>query len=135
MNVETDWLDSFYVTMFKNSHLELRKITINLFRKSFMQVGPANWQQYLSEPMALILDGNSEIGAHVWKNICYLICLSICLDGEHSQIGFFTSEKTCSPSCSELLSNKGTMDAILIVKLEYFWSQSTVYPFSLDQNH
>ena len=25
--------------------------------------------------MVLILDGNSEIGAHVGSNICYLICL------------------------------------------------------------
>ena len=25
--------------------------------------------------MVLILDGNSEIGAHVWRNLGYLICL------------------------------------------------------------
>ena len=25
--------------------------------------------------MVLILEGNYELGAHVWSNICYLVCL------------------------------------------------------------
>ena len=41
----------------------------------------------------IILDGNSEIGAHVRSDIYYLICLRV-----QQKNGFF-SEKTYFPSC------------------------------------
>ena len=39
--------------------------------------------------MVLILDGNSEIGAHVWKDLDYLYTDVIGLDRGQSQIYFF----------------------------------------------
>ena len=35
--------------------------------------------------MVLKLDGNSEMGAHVWSEISNLICLGTVLDKEKSQ--------------------------------------------------
>ena len=40
----------------------------------------------------MVLDGNSEIGAHVRSNLCYLICLRNLLDKEKSQIRFFVGK-------------------------------------------
>ena len=50
--------------------------------------------------MVPILDGNSEICAHVRSNLCYLICLRhFFLYREQSQIGFICVEKTYFLSC------------------------------------
>ena len=38
-----------------------------------VQITGDNWTNI--EPMVLILDGKSEIGAHEQSNICYLMCL------------------------------------------------------------
>ena len=68
--------------------------------------------------MVLILDGKLETGAHVWSNICYLICLRhLIRSREHSQIGFFSAKTpiflhACT-TCSELSFNISTMVRIL----------------------
>ena len=72
----------------------------------------SSWTRYLSKPMAPILDGNIEIGAHVWTKICNLICL-MHLELEQSQIGSLFRKNpvflhTCA-RCSELSSNKSAM--------------------------
>ena len=43
-------------------------------------------------PWYPILDGNSEIGAHVWTNLCYLIC-------SRQIVVFVLSDKIYFPSC------------------------------------
>mgnify|MGYP006975916286 CR=1 FL=1 len=55
--------------------------------------------------MVLILDGNSEIAAQVWRNLCHLICLRHLNRFESSYKWDFFSEKTYFPYvslCSEL---------------------------------
>ena len=49
-----------------------------------------------SATMVLILDGNSEIGAHVWSNFCYFICVRHSIKSRVviNRIGYF-SEQTC----------------------------------------
>ena len=47
---------------------------------------------------ALILDGNSEIGAHVRSNLCYLICLRHLIRPRAVGWYFILSEKTYLPS-------------------------------------
>ena len=46
--------------------------------------------------MVLILDGNSEMGAHVRRNLCYLMCLMhlIRLRADTILISFFRSPKS-----------------------------------------
>ena len=62
------------------------------------------------DPMELILDGNSEIGAHVRSNLCYLIFLRHLL---RSRTVTIVSEKTtflyAGATCFELPSNTRTM--------------------------
>ena len=63
----------------------------------------------------LVLDGNSEIVAHVGSDIGYLICLRHLIRSRAVTNQFFFSEKTYFPLCvrninSELPSNKSTMD-------------------------
>ena len=67
--------------------------------------------------MVLIVDGNSELGAHVGNNLWYLICLRhlIISRAVTNQISF--SEKAiftfnARPTCSELPSNMNTMGQI-----------------------
>ena len=48
------------------NHIEL--FSFNLFLYQIKAAGQFNI-------LILISDGNSDIGAHVWSNICYLICL------------------------------------------------------------
>ena len=75
--------------------------------------------------MVLIIDGISEIGAHVRSNLCYLVCVRIdtgyLIYLSHffrsravtNQIFFFFLKKTffhiCA-KCSALLSHINTMD-------------------------
>ena len=48
--------------------------------------------------MVLVLDGNSEIGAHVWSDLDYLICLRLVyIEGPHKP-DLVLSEKTYFPS-------------------------------------
>ena len=48
--------------------------------------------------MVLVLDGNSEIGAHVWSDLDYLICLRLVyIEGRHKP-DLVLSEKTYFPS-------------------------------------
>ena len=47
----------------------------------------------------LILDVNSEMGAHVRSNSCYLICLRHLIRLREVTKLFFLSEKTFFPSC------------------------------------
>ena len=71
------------------------------------------WQR-IAQPMAIIIDGNSEIGAHARSNLCYLNCLRhlIRLRAIKNLI-FFLQERpifldTCA-TCSELPSNISTI--------------------------
>ena len=63
--------------------------------------------------MVLILDGNSEIGAHVWSNACSLIRLRH-LNRSRAITNRFLSPKrqiflhACA-SCSEVSSNTSTV--------------------------
>ena len=68
--------------------------------------------------MVLLLDGNSEIGAHVRSNLCYLICLRhlIKLRSHKSDL----SEKTYFPLCVRtmfLSSNHGFGKLVFVKKL------------------
>ena len=49
--------------------------------------------------MVLILDGISEIGAHVWRNLCSLICLRHLIGSREVTNPIIFSEKTYIPSC------------------------------------
>ena len=52
-----------------------------------------------SRVMVLILDGNSEIGAHAWCHLCYLICLRHLYGSSAvTNLNFSCSEKTYFPS-------------------------------------
>ena len=51
------------------------------------------------ESMALILDGNSGIGAHVKNNLCYLICLRHMIRSGAVKNQIFSFEKIYFPSC------------------------------------
>ena len=51
----------------------------------------------LSIVMVLTLDGNSETGAHVGSNLCYLICLRHFFIESNHKYDFFP-EKTFFPS-------------------------------------
>ena len=83
----------------------------------------------LSHHCKLILDGNSEIGAHVSSNLSLLFELCIWLDREQSQIGFFFFPKrtiffyACA-TFSELPSNKGNMHLIIHI---YFLKPSLTF--------
>ena len=59
-------------------------------------------QHALQRSMALILDGNSEIGSHVRSNLCYLICL------RHLIISGAVTNRTYG-ICPKLPSNISTM--------------------------
>ena len=65
------------------------------------------------ETKVLILEGNSEIGAHVMSNLCYLISLRLSMSSKAVSHWIFFSEKTYFPSCTcgtyiELPSNRFT---------------------------
>ena len=65
------------------------------------------------QDMVLILDGNSEKGAHVRSHLCYLICLMHLFRSITVINQMFFSEKpifhhACA-TCSELPSTIGTM--------------------------
>ena len=49
---------------------------------------------YTTHAMVLLLDGNSEIGAHVRRNLCHLIYLRLLVDREMSQIGFIYPKRS-----------------------------------------
>ena len=50
--------------------------------------------------MVLILDGNSEIGAQVRSNLCYLICLKHLIRNKAVSNRVIFSEKTYVPLCA-----------------------------------
>ena len=45
----------------------------------------------------MALDGNSDIGAQIWSNLLYLICLRNLIDSSPKSDFFFLSEKTYFP--------------------------------------
>ena len=49
--------------------------------------------------VGLIVDGNSEICAHVRSNLCYLLCLSHLFRSKTVTNMIFFSEKTYFPAC------------------------------------
>ena len=59
--------------------------------------------------MVLISDVNSEIGAHLRSNLCYLICLRDLIRSR--AVSYFLH---ASPTCSELPSNMSTMPNLFI---------------------
>ena len=62
--------------------------------------------------MVLILDGNSEIGAHVWSDLGYLIRLICLMHIKQSKIFFLQIRpifRHACAICSELPSNLSTM--------------------------
>ena len=53
--------------------------------------------------MVLILNCNSDTGAHVWSNLCYLI------ESSHKLDFFLSKRPIACETCSELPSNMSTM--------------------------
>ena len=79
-------------------------------------------------PHNSMVDGNSEIGAHVGSNLCHLICLKHLINSR-AVIGFFSLQiflHACA-TCSKLPSNTSTMDSTAIEN----WSP----PFSNWERH
>ena len=67
------------------------------------------------KPTVRIMDGNSEIYAHVNGNICFLICVRhVCLDREQSQIGILFPKRPHLPSCVGTCS-KGSRKKIKVI--------------------
>ena len=54
---------------------------------------------FFTTAMVLLLDGNSEICAHVRGNLCYLICFRHLIRAKSVTNRIFFSEKTYFPSC------------------------------------
>ena len=70
--------------------------------------------------MVRIVDGNSEINAHVGNNFCYLICLRHLIRSNSFTNRAFFSKKTiflhpCA-TCSELSSNISSMVSMVIIR-------------------
>ena len=70
-------------------------------------------------PMVLILDGNSEIGAHVRYKLSYFFCLRRFIRLKAVKSCFFLLRKTHIPSCvrnnSKLPSNVNTMEGTAFI--------------------
>ena len=71
--------------------------------------------------MVLILDGNSELGAHARSNLCYSTCLInrfFQLDRKQSRIGLFSLKSSIFPhacaTCSELPYDISTMIYLMV---------------------
>ena len=62
--------------------------------KNFLPSG-----KVLKPPMVLILDGNSEIGAHVKSNLSYLFCIRHLIKRKELTNPTIISDKTYFPSC------------------------------------
>ena len=52
--------------------------------------------------MVLLLDGNLDICAHVWSDLCYLICLRHLIRSRAVTNWIYFSEKTFFPLCVRL---------------------------------
>ena len=80
---------------------------------------------YTVESMVLIVDGNSEIDAHVGSNLCYLICLRHSIRSKAVTNRIFLFEKTyfhACAACIELPSNISTM----VESVEYTMGQKVI---------
>ena len=87
--------------------IQIQHVTIN----TFFAIKKLAWRCYLPFSfiiftMVLRLDGNSEIGAHVRNNLCYLICVRHLIRPEQAQKPILLS--ACA-IYSELPSNISTM--------------------------
>ena len=89
--------------------------------------------------MVLILDGNSEIGAHVWSNLCYLICLRHLIRSKTVTNLIFPIFLHACATCSKLPSDISNMDGSIYLESEFEggaagagWPQ-TVSPISYNK--
>ena len=75
--------------------------------------------------MVLLLDGKSEIGAHVIENLCYLICLRILIRSRAvTNQNFYLEKKPIflHATCSKLSSNIITV-AVNGIHIYVCWGQ------------